>query len=136
MKAGPAMKAAPYLEGVLYLKADPYQEGSPYLKSGPVLKNDLYLKTRTQQNAVCRGHMTGDPNMTNRPAVDEEYTLIYAQQSTLDHTERGDPQKTKGRDYAQRSLPGAHSHSHCRGQVPANMAAPHIQGADSWAYHP
>ena len=89
------MKAAPYPEGVLYLKADPYQEGSPYGKSGPVLKNDLYLNTRTQQNAVRLGHMTGDPDMMNSPAVDEEYTLIYAQQSTLDHTERGGPQKRR-----------------------------------------
>ena len=129
MKAGPAMKAAPHPEGVLYLKAEPYQEVTPYLKSGPALKNHLYLKTRTQQNAVRRGHVTGDPNMTNNLAVD-------AQKSTLDHTERGGPQKTQGGNYAGRSLPGGHSHSHCRGQVQANMAAPHIQGADPWAYHP
>ena len=36
MKAGPAMKAAPDPEGVLYLKADAYQEGSPYLNLEPV----------------------------------------------------------------------------------------------------
>ena len=78
------MKAALYPAGGLYLKADPYQEGSPYPKSGPVLKNDLYPKTRTQWNAVSRGHMSGDPNTTNSPALDKWYTLIYARRGSGD----------------------------------------------------